>query len=550
MADQRQGVSYEADDVCVAGHSKFMERYRAIESRDARFDGQFFTAVSSTGVYCRPSCPARTPKVVNVTFYPTAAAAQVAGFRACKRCLPEATPGTPEWNLRHDLAGRAMRLILDGTVDREGVDGLASRLGYSARHIHRVLVSQLGAGPLSLARARRAQSARTLLVDSDLALADVAFAAGFGSVRQFNITIQEVFAARPNELRARFRTPVQAEGLREDMTISPTPKVRLNIDLPVRQPFDAPGVFQFLAARAIDGVETAELSPPERMSYARTLMLPGGPGAVEVTATYTDRTQWRVRARLELATLPDVAPAIARVRRMLDLDADPVAVDTALRRDPELAPLVERTPGVRVPGAIDPHELVVRALVGQQISVAAARTHLERLAAHSGSAYVSTIPGLTRLFPTPGQMISTIPEPAAGEPLDPNRPLRLPGQSFRALLAISRALKNRDLVIDVGADANVLRDQLLSWPRIGQWTASYIVMRVLGDPDAWLFGDVALVAGAKNIGMIEPDSPTGRSHRALADRAAEWSPWRSYAAMHLWAASATNFARPRDRSVQ
>lgn len=191
-----------------------MERYRAIDARDERFDGQFFTAVSSTGVYCRPSCPARTPKPENVTFYPTSAAAQTAGFRACKRCLPEAVPGTPEWNLRHDLAGRAMRLILDGTVDREGIDGLASRLGYSARHIHRVLVSQLGAGPLSLARARRAQSARTLLVDSDLALADVAFAAGFGSVRQFNVTIQEVFASRPNELRARFRRPIQADGLR------------------------------------------------------------------------------------------------------------------------------------------------------------------------------------------------------------------------------------------------------------------------------------------------------------------------------------------------
>lgn len=535
--DQRQELPHETYTLCVLGHSMFTERYRAIDARDVRFDGQFFTAVSSTGIYCRPSCPARTPKPANVTFYPTSAAAQTAGFRACKRCLPEATPGTPEWNLRHDLAGRAMRLILDGTVDREGVDGLASRLGYSARHIHRVLVSQLGAGPLSLARARRAQSARTLLVDSDLALADVAFAAGFGSVRQFNITIQEVFASRPNELRARFRRPVQAEGVRNETPGSPTLKVRLNIDLPVRQPFDAAGVFQFLAARAVDGVEVADLSVSDHLSYARTLLLPGGPGAVEMTATHTDKTQWRVRARLELATLPDVAPAIARVRRMLDLDADPVAVDTALRYDPELAPLVDHTPGVRVPGAADPHELVIRALVGQQISVAAARTHLGRLAAHSGSAYVSTIPGLTRLFPTPGEIISAIPEPATDEPLDPDRPLRLPGQSIRALLAISRALKNGELTVDVGVDADILRDQLLSWPRIGQWTASYIAMRVLGDPDAWLFGDVALVAGAKNTGMLKPDTPTANCHRALADRATQWSPWRSYAAMHLWKAA-------------
>ena len=511
-----------------------MERYRAIDARDERFDGQFFTAVSSTGVYCRPSCPARTPKPENVTFYPTSAAAQTAGFRACKRCLPEAVPGTPEWNLRYDLAGRAMRLILDGTVDREGIDGLASRLGYSARHIHRVLVSQLGAGPLSLARARRAQSARTLLVDSDLALADVAFAAGFGSVRQFNVTIQEVFASRPNELRARFRRPVQADGLRGEKTSSSDLRVRLDVNLPVRQPFDAAGVFQFLAARAVVGVEVADLSESDHLRYARTLMLPGGPGAVEVTATYTDKSQWRVQARLELATLPDVAPAIARVRRLLDLDADPVAVDAALRHDPELAPLVERTPGVRVPGAVEPHELVIRALVGQQISVAAAQTHLGRLAAYSGSDYVSTIPGLTRLFPTPGQIVSAIPEPVTGEPLDPDRPLRLPGQSIRALLVISRALKNGELTVDVGVDAGMLRDQLLSWPRIGQWTASYIAMRVVGDPDAWLFGDVALVAGAKNAGIINSDRPTASIHRALAARATQWSPWRSYAAMHLW----------------
>ncbi|MHA7306864.1 DNA-3-methyladenine glycosylase 2 family protein [Arthrobacter sp. TMN-49] len=514
-----------------------MERYRAIDARDVRFDGQFFTAVSSTGIYCRPSCPARTPKPENVTFYPTSAAAQTAGFRACKRCFPEATPGTPEWNLRHDLAARAMRLILDGTVDREGVDGLASRLGYSARHIHRVLISQLGSGPLSLARARRAQSARALIVDSDLALADVAFAAGFGSVRQFNITIQEVFAASPNELRVRFRKPLQAEGLPDAAATPSSLKVRLKIDLPVRQPFDALGVFHFLAARAVNGMEVADLRTRDHLSYARTLILPGGAGAVEVTATRIKKTSWRVCARLELVTLSDVAPAIARVRRMLDLDADPVAVDTALRHDPELAQLVERTPGIRVPGAVDPHELVVRALVGQQISVAAARTHLGRFAAHSGSTYVSSIPGLTRLFPTIEQIITALPEPAADEPLDPDRPLRLPGQAIRALLAICHAMQSGELTVDVGVDADRLRGQLISWPRIGDWTASYIAMRVLGDPDAWLYGDAALIAGAKNIGILKHDTPKATNHRALADRATQWSPWRSYASMHLWQAA-------------
>lgn len=526
---------------CTLGHSLFNERYRAIDARDVRFDGQFFTAVSSTGIYCRPSCPARTPKPENVTFYPTSAAAQTAGFRACKRCFPEAAPGTPEWNLRHDLAGRAMRLILDGIVDREGVEGLASRLGYSVRHIHRVLVSELGAGPLSLARARRAQSARTLLVDSDLALADVAFAAGFGSVRQFNITIQEVFATTPGDLRARYRGSLQSEGLRGETGGRPL-TVRLSVDLPVRQPFDATGVFTFLAARAVAGVEAADLSAPACLRYARTLLLPGGPGAVEVTATLT-KTTWHVRARLELATLPDVVPAIARVRRLLDLDADPVAIDTALRQDPALAPLVERIPGIRVPGAVDPHELVIRALVGQQISVAAARTHLGRLAARTGSDYVSTLSGLTRLFPTVDQIVAGIPEPGNDEPLDPDRPLRLPGQAIRALLTLSRALKSGQLTVDVGVDAETLREQLLSRPRIGPWTAAYIAMRILGDPDAWLYGDVALIAGAKGIDLLQHDVEKVAGHRILADRATHWAPWRSYAVMHLWRMSEPEPAR-------
>lgn len=537
MTDQRQIPPHGTYNPCTLGHSLFTERYRAIDARDERFDGQFFTAVSSTGIYCRPSCPARTPKPENVTFYPTSAAAQIAGFRACKRCLPEATPGTPEWNLRHDLAGRAMRLILDGTVDREGVDGLASRLGYSARHIHRVLISQLGSGSLSLARARRAQSARALIVDSDLALADIAFAAGFGSIRQFNTTIQEIFAATPNELRTRFRKPLQAKALPDAVATPSSLKVRLSIHLPVRQPFDAMGVFHFLAARAVNGLEVADLSTRDHLRYARTLLLPGGASAVEVTATRIDKTSWRVCALLELATLADVAPATARVRRMLDLDADPVAVDTALSHDPELAPLVERTPGIRVPGAVDAHELVIRALVGQQISVAAARAHLGRFAAHSGSTYVSSIPGLTRLFPTLEQIITAVPEPATDEPLDPDRPLRLPGQAIRALLAICHALKSGELTVDVGVNADMLREQLLSWPRIGDWTASYIAMRVLGDPDAWLSGDVALVAGAKNIGILKHDTSKGTNHRALADRATSWSPWRSYASMHLWQAA-------------
>ncbi|WP_454050379.1 DNA-3-methyladenine glycosylase 2 family protein [Cellulomonas sp. Marseille-Q8402] len=517
------------------GDALFAERYRAIDARDTRFDGQFFTAVSSTGIYCRPSCPARTPKPQHVTFYLTSAAAHEAGFRACKRCLPEAAPGTPEWDLRSDLAGRAMRLIGDGVVDREGVDGLAARLGYTTRHVHRLLVAELGAGPLALARARRAQTARALLVGSDLPLADVAFAAGFGSVRQFNETIQEVFAARPSDLRAHGRRPAgDGPAASGDRTGGPA-AVRLDVDLPVRQPFDARGVFRFLAVRAVAGVEVADVPEGGPLRYARTLVLPHGPAAAEVVATDVPGSGWRLRVRLELASLADVAPAVARVRRLLDLDADPVAVDAALAADPALAPLVARTPGARVPGAVDPHELVVRALVGQQISVAAARTHLGRLAERAGSAYPSAVPGLDRLFPTPAQIVAAVPEP--GDVVDPDRPLRLPGQAVRAVLATCRALADGTLAVHVGADPDLLRADLVARPRIGPWTAAYIAMRVLGDPDAWLTGDVALVAGARAVGILDGDVPVAAAHRALAGRAAGWAPWRSYAAVHLWQAA-------------
>ncbi|GAA4414793.1 DNA-3-methyladenine glycosylase 2 family protein [Georgenia halophila] len=500
----------------------FTERYRAIAARDTRFDGQFITAVRSTGIYCRPSCPARTPKSENVVFYLTSAAAHEAGFRACKRCLPEAAPGTPEWDLRRDVAGRAMRLLADGIVDREGVGGLATRLGYSPRQVQRVLVAELGAGPLALARAQRAQTARALVIGTDLSLADIAFAAGFGSIRQFNDTMSEIFGATPGGLRTRRRPVVGRDvGGPDDGGRGPGTPATVRLSLPVREPFDARAILEFLAVRAVDGVETADLAGPP-LRYARTVALPHGPGAFEVTGNPGARPgAWRLDLRLELSALADVAVAVARVRRLLDLDTDPAAVDAALATDPALAPLVAARPGTRVPGAVDAHETVLRAIVGQQVSVAAARTHLSRLAS-TGTPYASGIPGLTRLFPTPSQVAD-----------HGDEHLRLPARSIRTVRDTARALADGDLEVDVGRDPSALREALVERPGIGPWTAAYVAMRVLGDPDAWLDGDVALLAGARELGLLE-DGPRSRQSRALSAHAAGWAPWRSYAAVHLW----------------
>jgi AraC family transcriptional regulator of adaptative response / DNA-3-methyladenine glycosylase II len=480
----------------------FAERYRAMLARDARFDGQFITGVHSTGIYCRPSCPAAPPKPTNVTFYRTAAAAHEAGLRACKRCLPDAVPGSPEWDLDDDLAARAMRLIGDGVVEREGVPGLAARLGYTPRHLTRVLASELGAGPLALARAHRAQTARALLTSTSMRVADVAFASGFGSIRQFNDTIRAVYERSPLELRAtahrRMPHPAADAGV-----------VRLR--LPARGPFDAAGVFAWLATRALDGVEEAASD-----HYERTLALPTGPSLVRLSAV-PDSPALEVEARL--ARLADLAPLVARVRRLFDLDADAVAIDAALAADPALAPSVAAVPGIRMPGALDPHELVVRALVGQQVSVASARTTLTRLAAELGERV--ELDGRTRtLFPTPAAIA------ARGADV-----LRGPAARIRTIVDVATRLASGELVVAPERERAELRADLLALPGIGPWTAGYLAMRVTREPDELLVSDLALRNGAVRLGL--PGDP-----RALAARGEAWAPWRSYASMHLWRAAA------------
>lgn len=472
--------------------------YRASMSRDARFDGQFILAVRTTGIYCRPSCPAIMPKRHNVVFFVTAAAAQQAGFRACRRCLPDSVPGSPDWNLRADLAGRAMRLITDGTVEREGVPGLARRLGYSERHVTRVLTAELGAGPLALARAHRAHSARLLIETTTMPLADIAFAAGFASVRQFNDTIRAVFATTPTVLR----TTAKRQA-------TPTTAGRVTLRLPYREPFDYDGLLTFLAARAIPGVEAVVDG-----SYGRTMRLAHGTGTVWLThaAGHLDCT-------LSLTDMRDLGSAVSRVRRLMDLDADPGAVGEILGADPLLEAQVRKNPGLRLPGAVDGAEIVTRALVGQQITVAAARTALSALTTALGAPLPTPDGPLTRLFPTP----AAIAEQGATVLTGPRR-------RIATIQTVNAALAAGDLEVHVGADPDELSETLQRFSGVGPWTAGYVLMRVLGAPDVLLTGDVAMRKGAANLGI--PAAPA--ELEAYADR---WRPWRSYAGMHLWSAS-------------
>ena len=508
----------------------FWQQYRAIDARDARFDGQFVTAVSSTRIYCRPSCPARTPKPANVRFYRTSAAAHEAGYRACKRCLPEAVPGTPEWNLRSDVAARSMRLIADGEVDRSGVGGLAGKLGYSTRQLNRILREELGAGPLALARATRAQTARTLLTATSMKLADVAFAAGFSSIRQFNDTVQEVFDLTPSQLRgtdraAGRRRPVPDPGAAGSPAREPSMPAfpSLVLTLPVRGPYDN-GIFDFLAARAVPGVEDGSAG-----GYARLVRLPGGEGWFRASPVSGEGGGLRVELTLE--NLGDLPVLLARIRRLFDLDADPAAVDSVLAGSGLLAPLAAAVPGIRLPGAVDPAELLIRAIIGQQITVGAAGTALASLAP-AGAPSVLARPGFERLFPTSAQIAET----AAGV-------LRGPARRIESVRRTAEGLADGSIALGVEDDLESLGGKLLPLPGIGPWTVNYVAMRVLGATDIHLGNDAAVRNGWAALADPGP-SPAGPA-AALAGAMAGVSPWRSYATMHLWRVAAGSSARPR-----
>lgn len=484
----------------------FDSRYAAVASRDRPFDGRFVTAVRSTGIYCRPSCPARTPKPGNVEFFATSAAAQAAGYRACRRCLPEALPGSPEWDLREDLAARAMRLISQGVVDREGVGGLASRLGHSTRHLTRVLTDELGAGPLALARSQRAHTARQLLCTTTLPVSEVAFSAGFSSIRQFNDTVREVFGLTPTQLRGRAR---RAEA------VAQVPGA-ITLRLAHREPLDLRGLFDWYAARAVRGIEDAGVG-----HLSRTLRTSRGAALVELWGEGRE-----VLARLHLQDPSELPEVLGRVRRALDLDADPVSVDTALSRDDRLAPHVDEVPGIRIPGEFDLAEALARAVIGQQVGVEPARRDFARVARLLADPLPPGFAPAGRKDATPHLLFPT------ASVLAERAVAAVPGPRRRGatIAAACAAVAEGRLAIDPSWRREDAVAALCAVPGIGPWTADHVTMRVTGNPDVLVRGDAAQRRGASRLGL-------GTTAAELEGEGRAFAPWRSYLGMHLWRAS-------------
>jgi AraC family transcriptional regulator of adaptative response / DNA-3-methyladenine glycosylase II len=553
--------------------------YRAVVARDPRFDGRFFTGVTSTGIYCRPICPARTPARRNMRFFPHAGAAEVAGFRACRRCRPEASPGSPDWNARADLAARAVRLIADGYADEHGISGLARQLAVTERHLRRLLLAELGTTPIALARTTRLQTARRLLAETDMPVTEIAFASGFASVRQFNASFREAYGRPPTALRARVPRPRQRpiRGARPGLAPAAGMRVRdepgtdgrgrdrrgqdrpgldgrgtdeqgtdeqgtyghgtagtgpgphgdtadgtwLTLRLACREPFDGRSLLRFLAARAIAGVEEVTQG-----RYARTIRVPGGSGIVELVPPATARGGGRDRAapaggaqvllRVRLTSLRGIGQVVSRCRQLFDLDADPQAIAAALAADEALAPLVAERPGLRVPGAYDGFELAVRAVIGQQVSVPAASTLTGRVAARHGTR-------LDGAAGPAGPLSVLFPRPADLAEAD-LAGLGLTTARQATLRALAAACAAGRVNLDPGTDPEETAARLAELTGVGPWTVAYILMRT-GDPDAFPGSDLGLRRAMERLG-IEP----GRADR--------WRPWRAYAALHLWAALA------------
>ncbi len=478
--------------------------YRAISTRDARFDGRLFVGVKTTGVYCRPICPARIPRFENVSFYPSAAAAQENGFRPCLRCRPETSPDLAFWRGTSNTVSRALALIEAGGLDDADVEGLANRLGVGARQLRRLFRQHVGASPVAVAQTRRVLLAKQLIHETSLPMAEVALAAGFNSVRRFNETFLQLFGRPPATLR-RIRDKTKREA------------GALSVRLAYRPPYDWDAMLSFLAARAIPGVEMVAGDV-----YRRTIAIGANSGVISVTPADKNRVDVAIRFP-DIAALPQI---IARVRRVFDLAADPDRIGAHLSLDPVLAPLVARRPGLRVPGAWDGFELAVRAIFGQQITVPAATRLLGRLVQAHGARLPVTAgdhEGLSHLFPSPVRVADA--DIAA---------LGMPGARALAVTSLARAIAADPALFSRGASLDEAIAKLRALPGIGEWTAQYIAMRELREPDAFPAADIGLMRAMADRDGVRP-SPS-----ELLARAEAWRPWRAYAALHLWAASAAS----------
>ncbi len=482
---------------------------RARLSRDPRFDGKFFIAVTSTGIYCRPICPASpSPRSANVRYFASAAAAAEAGFRPCLRCRPEAAPGTPAWLGTSAVVRRALRLINEGALDGVSVGEFASRVGVGARHLDRLFLQHVGASPLAVAQTRRLHFAKRLIDESDLPMTQIALAAGFGSLRRFNDAFQKAYRRAPRELRRERREPpTRAAG--EEVSLS----------LSYRPPYDWEHLRDFLALRATPGVEHVN-----EHGYARLIRTDTGHAAIQVQPV-PGRDALRLRVHgAPAAALFQIATA---ARRVFDLAADPALVAEGLGSDALLRPLVRRRPGIRIPGTWDAFECAVRAVLGQQVTVAAARTLAGRLVERAGEPVAAAIPGLTRLFPAPRTL--------AAANLDG---LGLTGARIGALKSLALAVAEGRVAFDRASEEVVA--SLVELPGFGEWTAQYIALRALGEPDAFLSADLVVRRMAAADG-------TALTAKELDRRAEAWRPWRGYAVMHLWCAAGGRDPRGDDR---
>jgi len=484
--------------------------YRALQTRDTRFDGRFYICVLSTRIYCRPICPTRPPKLGNCVFVPSAAAAHAAGFRPCLRCRPEIAPGLAGWRGTVNTVSRALALIAEGAVDEGSVEALAERVGVGARHLRRLFDEHVGASPIAVAQTQRLHFAKRLISETSLPMAEVALAAGFGSIRRFNAVLRGTYGRPPREIRRTRR----ADAPRTDAGIT--------LRLPFTAPYDWAAMIAFLAARAIPGVERVE-----QARYARTIALDGSIGSVEVVPI---PGAMHLLATIRISRVAILAAVVGRLRRLFDLEADTPAIERHLAQDARLTPLVAARPGLRVPGTWDAFELAVRAVLGQQVSVAAAATFAGRLATAYGEPFADASPGgsgLTHLFPRAEALV--------GADLTT---IGLTRSRAATISGLAAAVVANPRLLDPYGTLEDAVSRLTSLPGIGPWTAQYIAMRALGEPDAFPAGDLGLRRAWSTNGV--PPTP-----RALVASAEAWRPWRAYATLHLWMASAAGMLPDR-----